>query len=163
MRPGSSMLRKSDQMENIIIRDYIKKDYPGLIELWKETGLWDPERNDTESNIATCLKVGGRFLIMEDPGKDVVIGSSWITFDGRRLYLHHFCIASSYQGKGFGTKLAKASLAYVHSAGHQVKIEVHKENHIAKHLYEKLGFILFSNYDIFMIRDVKHIPFEYRS
>lgn len=142
---------------NINIRDYRKEDYQGIVELWKETGLWNPERDDTESSIDSSLAIGGRLLIMDEPGKDFLIGSSWITFDGRRLYLHHFCIKPVYQGKGLGTKLAKASLAYVKSSGYQVKIEVHKENYIAKHLYEKLGFISFSDYDIYMIRDVKNI------
>jgi len=149
-------------MENIIIRDYLKEDYPKIVGLWTETGLWDPERNDSEQSIERALKTGGKFLVMVDSGNDIILGSSWLTFDGRRLHLHHFCIKPEYQRKGLGTRLAKASLSFVHSSGYQVKMEVHKENRIAKHLYEKLGFFGYTNYDIYMIRDVKNIIPENR-
>jgi len=39
--------------------------------------------------------------------------------------------------------------------GRQIKLEVHKENMIAKRLYKKLGFFAYTNYDIFMIRDIQ--------
>lgn len=149
-------------MEGILIRDYCREDYPQIIELWAETCLLKPERNDTQQNLEDCLTIGGKFLVMFDSVANILVGSSWMTFDGRRIFMHHFGIKPVYQQKGLGTKLAKASLSYIYSCGYQVKLEVHKENHIAKHLYEKLGFFAYTNYDIYMVRDVQHIPLENR-
>ena len=139
----------------IITRDYESKDYPQLIKLWKETGLGNPERGDNEKVIRNCLKIGGKLLVMEDTENGVLMGSSWMTFDGRRMLLHHFAIKPEYQGKKLGTRLGDECMEYLKKAGYQVKLEVHKENLIAKRLYKKMGFFAFTNYDIFMIRDIQ--------
>ena len=139
----------------IITRDYTSEDYPQLIKLWKETGIGNPERGDNEKVIRNCLKIGGKLLVMIDTEKEVLMGSSWMTFDGRRMMLHHFAIKPEYQGKRLGTRLGQECIEYLKKAGYQVKLEVHKENLIAKKLYKKLGFFAFTNYDIFMIRDIQ--------
>jgi len=141
--------------KNIITRDYVSGDYPQLIRLWKETGIGNPERGDNEKVIRTCLKIGGKLLVMEDTLTGVLMGSCWMTFDGRRMLLHHFAIKPEYQGRRLGTRLGNESYEYLKKEGYQVKLEVHKDNTIAKRLYKKLGFFAFTNYDIFMIRDIQ--------
>jgi len=135
------------------IRDYRPEDYPSLFELWKRCDLSQPERGDSPEVIETCNKQGGRLLVMEDTESRKIIGSSWMTWDGRRIYVHHFGILPEFQGLGFGTELAEASLEWLKKQGQQVKLEVHKENLKAKKLYEKLGFFAFRDYDIYMKRD----------
>ena len=142
-------------MNNIVTRDYESDDYPRLIKLWKETGIGNPERGDNEKVIRTCLKIGGKLLVMEDTQNGVLMGSCWITWDGRRMHLHHFAIKPDYQGKRLGTRLGQEAIEYLKKAGNQVKLEVHKDNTIAKRLYKKLGFFSYNNYDIFMIRDIQ--------
>jgi len=143
-------MRKKAREINTRIRDYQPEDFASLIELWQETNLAQPERGDQQ-----CNDKGGRLLLMEETEKETIIGSSWMTWDGRRIYLHHFGILPSYQGLGLGTELAEKSLEWIREKGQQVKLEVHKENHAAKRLYEKLGFFAFRDYDIYMIRDLK--------
>jgi len=145
-------------MDGIAIRDYRKTDFPQVKLLWSETGLGKGEQPDDIRTIESCLSKGGKFLVMEDTGKMLIIGTSWKTTDGRSMLLHHFGIKPEYQLRGLGTRLAKTSLDYVHSAGYQVKLEVHRNNLIARHIYLKLGFCVCTDYDIFMIRDVKDIP-----
>ena len=140
---------------NIITRDYVSGDYPQLIKLWKDTGIGNPERGDNEKVIRNCLKVGGKLMVMVDTETDILMGSCWITFDGRRMLLHHFAIKPEYQGMRLGTRLGKEALEYLKKAGYQVKLEVHKDNLIAKKLYKNLGFFAFTNYDIFMIRNIQ--------
>ena len=137
---------------NYKIRDYQTGDFENLISLWKQTGIFQPERNDDEKSIDKCNSLGGKLLVMIDLSANRMIGSSWMTTDGRRLYLHHFCILPEYQGKGLGKALGDASLKFINETRLQVKIEVHKENLKAKKLYEKLGFISYTDYDIYMIR-----------
>lgn len=136
------------------IRDYRPKDYPALLELWKQTDLTAPERGDSPEVIKLCNKQGGRLLIMEESGAGRIIGSSWMTWDGRRIFLHHFGILPGYQGRGLGTRLAEVSLEWIRRKRQQVKLEVHKDNLAARHLYEKLGFYNFRDYEIYMMREL---------
>ena len=127
-------------MKNITIRKFKSSDFDGLMEVWQLTDLGNPKRGDNLEIILQSIGMGGQMLIAEDSnGK--VIGTSWMTFDGRRIHLHHFGILPEYQRKGIGLMLAKESLKFVKMKGYQVKLEVHKENHAAIELYKKLGFI----------------------
>lgn len=136
------------------IRDYESEDFESLIQLWKDTGIFNPERQDDKKSIERCNSMGGKLLVMVDLCNDRLVGSSWMTIDGRRIYLHHFCILPEYQGKNLGESLGQESLKYIRESGYQAKLEVHKNNIPAKKLYEKLGFISFSDYDIYMKRDI---------
>jgi len=148
-------MRKKIRKINTRIRDYRPEDFASLLKLWQETNLAQPERGDNAEVIKRCNDQGGRLLLMEETENEIIIGSSWMTWDGRRIYLHHFGILPSYQGLGLGRELAEKSLEWIRQKGQQVKLEVHKENHAAKRLYEKLGFFAFRDYDIYMIRDIK--------
>ena len=143
---------ESDKLSTII-RDYRESDYPSLMELWKETDLAQPERKDDAGVIRRCNEMGGRLLVMEEPATGEIIGSSWMTWDGRRMYLHHFGIKPGRQNAGLGTKLAEASLEWISGTGQQVKIEVHMENKAAIKLYKKMGFYAFEDYRLYMIRE----------
>ncbi|MGW8316739.1 MAG: N-acetyltransferase family protein [Bacteroidales bacterium] len=136
----------------MVIRDYRKGDYKQVLELWKATGIYDPERGDSESAILRCNELGGKFLVMEDPDTGTVEGTSWMSYDGRRIHLHHFAIRPELQGKGLGRTLAGESLRFAEEKGCPVKLEVHRENLRALHLYEKFGFRIFKDYLILMNR-----------
>ena len=137
------------------IRDYLPGDFPHLVNLWKETGLWGEIRGDHPEVIDRCNTMGGKLLIMTTVDGKTLIGSSWMTYDGRRIYLHHFCIKPTFQRKGLGKILAGESMRFIRHRGAQVKLEVHKDNFVAKKLYEDLGFFRFADFDIYMIRDTK--------
>lgn len=140
------------------VRDYIKGDFPQVMALWEATGLSRPERGDDESMIEKSIEIGGRLLLLCDEESDgKVIGTSWLTFDGRRLYLHHFGILPPYQGRGLSAILLKESLRYVRDKGYQVKLEVHRTNSVALNLYRKYGFKYLGDYDVFIIRDIQSI------
>jgi ribosomal protein S18 acetylase RimI-like enzyme len=80
-----------------------------------------------------------------------------MTFDGRRIHLHHFGILPRYQGKGLSKILLEASLKHVKEQGYQVKLEVHKTNEKAAGLYEQYGFRRLGDYDVYIIRDLNEI------
>ncbi len=88
---------------------------------------------------------------------ETIIGTSWITFDGRRLYLHHFAIAPARQGRGLAWPLLRESLRVARQMGYQVKLEVHRSNMIATALYKKAGFQYLGDYDVYIIRDIQSI------
>jgi len=136
-----------------LIRDYRESDYASLLKLWNKTELAKPERKDDAGVIKRCNDMGGCLLVLENAATGELIGSSWMTWDGRRIYLHHFGIHPDWQNLGLGTKLAEASLEWISQTGQQVKMEVHKENKAAIRLYKKLGFFAFEDYDLYMIRE----------
>jgi ribosomal protein S18 acetylase RimI-like enzyme len=135
----------------MVIRDYRPEDFPQVIQLWKSTGIFREQRGDTRDAIDHCNRLGGKFLVMEDPDTGVLSGTSWMTFDGRRIHLHHFAIRPELQGKGLGHTLALESLHYARLKGYPVKLEVHRANHRAIRLYASLGFQVMQDYDVYML------------
>jgi ribosomal protein S18 acetylase RimI-like enzyme len=142
--------------EEFTIQDYQPGNYQGLCRLWEETGMGRPDRGDNDSTIELSLTIGGRLLIMTDRD-GCVIGSSWMTFDGRRIHLHHFAILPSHQGRGLSKPLLRRSLEFVKEKGYQVKLEVHQSNEKAISLYKNAGFKYLGDYDVYIIRDTGSI------
>ncbi|MCF8218592.1 MAG: GNAT family N-acetyltransferase [Bacteroidales bacterium] len=134
------------------IRDYQKGDYEGLIEVWETTGVGSKKRGDNEQIIEQSIVMGGKMLIMEQD--NTIIGTSWMTFDGRRLHLHHIAVLPEYQNLGYGKLLTKKSILFAKEKGYQIKLEVHKKNTKAIKLYEQLGFEYLGDYDIYIIRNL---------
>jgi len=138
-------------------RNFTEEDFPEILELWNACDMGGKERGDTATTIQRCNELGGKFIVLEQKSTGKITGTSWMTRDGRRIYLHHFCIHPDFRSRGLGTLLGLESLKFIKSLGEQVKLEVHKENRAAKRLYEKLGFFAFRDYDIYMIRQVDKI------
>jgi len=128
------------------------------MELWTVTGLSRPERGDDEATIERSIALGGEMFVMtEDEDGGRITGTSWLTFDGRRLHMHHFGIIPGHQGKGLSAELLRESLRFVKEKGYQVKLEVHRTNEKAVNLYKKAGFEYLGDYDVYIIRDIQSI------
>jgi ribosomal protein S18 acetylase RimI-like enzyme len=142
---------------DIHIREYVDNDYPEMIRLWESLGLGGAHRGDDEQVIRHTIKMGGQLLLMIEKDSDSIIGTSWLTVDGRRTYLHHFGIQSDKQGNGLAKILLDASLKLAKSYGMQIKLEVHKDNMKALGLYKKAGFTYLGDYQVYIIRDISTI------
>ena len=138
----------------MLIRDYQSNDFPQVEALWKDTGIYQVERGDTPEMIERCNAMGGKFLVMEDPGTGRIVATSWLTWDGRRIFLHHFAVSPSLQKQGHGRTLARESLAFARRKGFPVKLEVHSHNLSAVRLYEAEGFEKFEGFDVY----INHSP-----
>jgi len=143
--------------KNLIIRDYTNKDFESLSVLWQETGLGGAQRGDNARIIEDSLNLGGKLIVIENTKNQEIIGSSWMTFDGRRIHLHHIGVKPSYQNKGLGKKLTLESIRFAKKKGYQIKLEVHKDNANAIKIYKKLGFNYLGDYDVYIIRDINGI------
>lgn len=146
-----------DNQADFFVRDYWAADYPHVADIWERTGMSTPGRGDTAAVIETTLRNKGRLLVLVDREKDTVVGTSWLTNDGRRLYLHHFAIAPEYHGLGLSKPLLRESLRIVREIGLQVKLEVHRDNFKAGGLYREAGFKRLGDYDVMIIRDLSEI------
>ena len=135
----------------MIIRDYQPGDFPQIEALWKETGVFRPERGDTPEIIHRCNSQGGKFLILEDEIDKRIIGTSWLTWDGRRVLMQYFALLPAVQGLGYGRKLAIESLAFSRNKKAPMKLEVHRENISAIQLYKNLGFKILEGYEVYMV------------
>ena len=144
-------------MEAYFVRDYNANDYDEVIRIWKSTGMGGEERGDNEKTIDDSLKIGGRFLLLIEKETSQIIGTSWMTFDGRRILLHHFGIDPAFQGRGLSRILMRESMKHVKDKGYQVKLEVHQSNKRAIFLYKSYGFKYLGDYEIYIIRDVSKI------
>jgi [ribosomal protein S18]-alanine N-acetyltransferase len=133
------------------IRKFTESDYEAVLEVWKQTDMGGAHRGDNLTIINETLRNGGElFVLIAD---EQIIGTSWITNDSRRLYLHHFGIMPAYQAKGLSNLLMDASMQFARESGLQIKLEVHKNNAIARRLYEKYGFKFLGDYDVFIVRE----------
>ena len=143
--------------QGFFVRDYWAADYPHVADIWERTGISTPGRGDSAEVIENTLRRKGRLLVLVDKESDIVIGTSWLTNDGRRLYLHHFAIDPKYQGGGFSRPLLRESLKIAKEIGLQIKLEVHIGNRGGIHFYEKAGFKRLGDYDVYIIRDLNDI------
>ncbi len=150
-------MAKTGLSGNFVIRPYRHGDFAGIKYLWEATDMGNPGRGDDEAIIEESIKIGGTLLILENTSLNTICGTSWMTFDGRRIHLHHFGILPEYQGKGYSKTLLEHSLTFVKTKGYQVKLEVHKTNKRAINLYERYGFKSLGDFDIFIIRDTSKI------
>ena len=139
------------------ISKYSPEDYPEIISLWENLGLGGAHRGDNELIINQTIKMGGQLLVLIDLFKNSIVGTSWLTVDGRRTYLHHFGIHTDYQGKGLANLLLDASLKLAKTFGMQIKLEVHKDNAKALGLYKKASFTFLGDYQVYIIRDISII------
>lgn len=134
----------------MVIRDFWEQDFEQVMDLWKDTGIFTVERGDTLELIHRCNEQGGKFFVLEDPRCGKIKGSAWLTWDGRRVFLHHLAIGPEVQGQGWGRKLARAALDFAREKNSPIKLEVHHDNQAAVKLYRELGFEEFPGYEVFM-------------
>lgn len=136
------------------IRDFSIEDFADINELWRLTGQGGAHRGDTTEIVEKTILNGGKLLVMIESVTKKIIGTSWVTNDHRRLYLHHFGILPEYQGKGLSKPLLVETMKFIKKTGLQVKLEVHRDNAKAANVYQKHGFKYLGDYDVYIIRNV---------
>jgi len=140
--------------DDFTLRDFRPADFAAVAEVWQETGMGSPVRGDTVEVVNRTLSIpGARLLVLEHRSDSRIVGTSWISCDGRRLFLHHFGIRPSYQGRGLSKRLLRETLDHARTTGMQIKLEVHRANRRAIELYRKGGFEALGEYDVYIIRD----------
>jgi ribosomal protein S18 acetylase RimI-like enzyme len=150
-------MKRSVKKGDFVIREYREDDFSGIAGLWELTGMGSPERGDTLRILGDTIQLGGKLLVIEEKGTGIIAGTSWMTFDGRRILLHHFAVLPEFQGNGLSKILMNESLKFVKNRGYQVKLEVHSSNKKAINLYKKFGFRKLDGYDVYIIRDIEKL------
>ncbi len=135
-------------------KTYKPNYYNEVKALWKSTDLDDEKRGDDELVVLRSIKQGGQLILMIHENSEEIIGTSWITNDGRRLYLHHFCIKPEYQGTQLSKPLLNESILFAKEKNMQIKLEVHEKNNKALNLYSNYGFNNLGDYQVMIIRNI---------
>lgn len=138
---------------SIELRDFRESDYGSLARLWEESGVGNPARGDTLDSIRGTLSRGGRLLVLASG--DRIVGSAWISDDGRRLYLHHMAVLPELQGRGLGRRLMEEAAAVARERRMQMKLEVAESNGRAIALYRTFGFEILEGYRTMIRRKVE--------
>jgi ribosomal protein S18 acetylase RimI-like enzyme len=146
-----------DYSNNFRIRNYSDSDYDEIVSFWDSTELGRPERGDNKETIEETIRLGGTILIMEEKSTGKLAGTSWLTYDGRRIFLHHFGILPAFQSRGLANALLRESFSFAKEKGCQIKLEVHSSNFKAINLYKKFGFEYLGDYDVYIIRDISKL------
>jgi ribosomal protein S18 acetylase RimI-like enzyme len=136
-----------------INRDYRPEDFSEIAAFWDETGMGGLFRGDSPEIIDRTLSTGGKLIIAESVSPKIIIGTSWITTDGRRAYLHHFGIKQKFRGQGIAKNLLSESIRFAKERGLQIKLEVHRDNKAAVSLYQNYGFQYLGDYEVYIIRN----------
>lgn len=123
-----------------------------IMRIWAETGLASPARADDLSTVQGSIAGGGCILIALS--EDRMVGTAWLTHDFRRLYIHHMGVLPEYQNRGIGRMIMAEALGMARELGYQAKLEVHKDNPKAMHLYESMGFKPLQGYLSMIRRDL---------
>lgn len=134
------------------VREFYESDYEAVLEVWQKTDMGGAHRGDNLEIIKNTIVNGGKLFLLVEKLTGKIVGTSWITNDKRRLYLHHFGILPEYQGRKLSHLLMEKSMEFAKKTGLQIKLEVHKDNYIARKLYEKYGFQYLGDYDVFIVR-----------
>ena len=145
------------KIADLKIRDYKTIDFEEVNNLWVATGMGGAERGDNNEVIQQTIKFGGKLIILENKITREILGTSWLTNDSRRIYLHHFGIKPAFQGQGLSKLLMNESIGFAKSKGIQLKLEVHKSNTKAIDLYKTGGFQYLGDYRVYIIRELEKV------
>ena len=126
--------------------------YRQIMEVWQETGVTNPARADSIEVIQHSLDHTGTILYCTVTDK--VVGVVWVNHDFRRLYIHHMAVKPDYQNRGIGKALLSEALKIAKATGYQAKLEVHRDNPAARHLYSSLGFKDLEGYILMIKREI---------
>ena len=110
-----------------------------------------PGRGDSAFVIERTLRQEfARLILLEETDGGRIVGTSWITCDGRRLLLHHFAVGLDFQGRGLSKILLQATLEHARAAGLPMKLEVSRANTRAVDLYKRAGFQSLGDYEVYI-------------
>jgi ribosomal protein S18 acetylase RimI-like enzyme len=126
--------------------------YDQVIRLWLETGITSPVRADSYEAIEHSLQNTGTLITAECDNE--VIGALWVNHDFRRLYIHHMAVSPAKQNSGIGRSLLQEALKIAKATGYQAKLEVHRDNPAARHLYADMGFTDLDGYITMIKREL---------
>jgi ribosomal protein S18 acetylase RimI-like enzyme len=138
--------------DSVILREFGEEDFDSLAGLWTLTGIGNPARGDDLECIRRSLECRGSLLVIAC--KSDIIGSLWLTDDGRRLYIHHMAVHPDWRRQGLARRLMETARAEAGARRLQMKLEVHRDNAGAIALYRAFGFETLGEHEVMIRREI---------
>ena len=126
----------------IDIRVMSINDYDGVYKLWLSTpGMGLNSTDDSREGIEKYLKRNPTTsFVAECDGE--IIGVIMAGHDGRRGYIHHTAVCSSYRKQGVAKKLVDCAMAALDEEGiNKVALVAFQKNDMGNGFWEHIGFI----------------------
>ncbi|UNK16541.1 GNAT family N-acetyltransferase [Paenibacillus sp. N3/727] len=99
-----------------LFRDLVIEDYEQILDLWRNTAGVVISESDSEPSIRAFLdRNQGLSFVCEDEGQ--IVGTALCGHDGRRGFLYHVAVKSSYRGQGIGSALVSSCLEQLKQRG----------------------------------------------
>lgn len=123
-----------------MIREMDISDYSQVIGLWTGTEAMLLRDADSRENIDKYLKRNPHLSFVALDNENI-IGAILVGTDGRRGYVQHLAVDSTYRGKGIGAELISTAVKALSKVGiAKTHLFVANENINAQSFYEKLGW-----------------------
>ena len=125
----------------MIIRLMEISDYDKVYRLWTGTsGMGMRSLDDSLEGIERFLKRNHRSNFVAVEG-EAIIGVILCGHDGRRGYIYHAAVESSFRGKGIGGQLVDRALEALKDEGiNKAALVVFKSNEIGNDFWAAIGF-----------------------
>ena len=123
------------------IREMTIDDYEDAYRLWQSTpGIGLRSLDDSMDGITKFLDRNPRTCFVA-VNQGTIIGTIMSGHDGRRGFIYHTAVASSYQRNGIGSALVEAALEALKSQGiHKVALVAFRSNEAGNRFWESEGF-----------------------
>lgn len=135
-------------MKNIQIINFTINYYDQALTLWKKTNGVGLSSSDDISDLEIYIEHNREYSFLALFDKKV-IGTILAGHDYRRGYIYHFVVDENYRNQGIGKILLEKSLEQLKDKGiNKCHIAVYKNNHQAKNIWQKVGFLLRDDLDM---------------
>ena len=117
------------------------EDYEGVYTVWMNTpGMGLNTTDDSREGIEKYLKRNPTTsFVAEYDGS--IVGVIMAGHDGRRGYIHHAAVLSTYRTQGIGKNLVDHAMSALEEEGiHKVALVAFKKNDIGNGFWEHIGF-----------------------
>ncbi|MDE1298382.1 GNAT family N-acetyltransferase [Vibrio aestuarianus] len=122
------------------IREMDIADYDDVIKLWGQTEGMSLRDADSKESINNYL-IRNPNLSFVAMSANKIVGAVLVGTDGRRGYLQHLAVSSSFRGKNLGRELVSQAISALANVGvPKTHLFVYNENVNAQQFYEKLGW-----------------------
>jgi len=148
-QPGSRSEETSSVPENVQVRRATESDIASFLDLLEAVaaeGRWiatesPVERELRAKRIQATLARDDSAVFVAVAG-DALIGQLGMYTQWLGLYELGMLVEEPWRGKGIGTRLLEAAIAWARSKGaHKISLDVFPHNTAAITLYEKFGFV----------------------
>ncbi len=148
----------------ITIREMKIDDYTAMIHLWSNTpGMGLSEADNPEQINRYLIRNSGCCYVAQDSTLShphSIIGTLLAGHDGRRAYLYHMAVATSYRGQGIASRLIEHSMHALAEQGiDKAHLFVMSDNVDGKSFWTAAGWEKRTALDVFS-REIKNLLSE---